>query len=114
MGECLDYKSCKCRKELADELVERSSNKECTENIDEVEIAKITSTELHLARHENLYVCSYIILFVLAVITLAISIGIGAYFAYSHWYLRKDIIVVKFGTRTQWNCIQRSCAQTTT
>ena len=31
VGEYLDYKDCKCRKKLFDELVE-----ECTENIDEV------------------------------------------------------------------------------
>ena len=57
-------------------------------------------------------VYSYTICVVLAVIALAISIGIGAYFVYSRWYL-KNITRVKFSTRTQWNCIQRSCAQTT-
>ena len=34
VGEYLDYENCKCRKRLADKLVE-----ECTENIDEVKIA---------------------------------------------------------------------------
>ena len=29
-----------------------------------------------------------------------ISIGIGACFDYSRWYLKKDITRVKFGTRT--------------
>ena len=29
VGECLDYKNCKCRKKLVDELVERSSAEEC-------------------------------------------------------------------------------------
>ena len=32
------------------------------------------------------------------------SIGSGAYFAYkymNHWYLKKDVVRVKFGTRTQ-------------
>ena len=51
---------------------------ECTENIDEVKIAD-----------ENECVCSYTICVILAVIALAISIGIGAYFAYSRWYLKK-------------------------
>ena len=76
------------KKKKVDKLVE-----ECTENIDEVKIAD-----------ENEYVCSYIICLVLVVITLAISIGIGAQFAYSHWYLKKDVTQIKFGTRTQWNC----------
>ena len=40
VGEYLDYDNCKCRKKLVDELVE-----ECTENIEEVKLAKITSTE---------------------------------------------------------------------
>ena len=43
--EYLDNENCKCRKKLVDKLVE-----ECTENIDEVKIAKIT-----LAEHENKY-----------------------------------------------------------
>ena len=30
--------------------------------------------------------------------SLAISIGIGAYFAYSRWYLKKDVTHVKFST----------------
>ena len=49
-------------------------------------------------------VCSYIICVVLAVIALTISIGIGAYFAYkyiNHWYLKKDVTRIKFGTHTQ-------------
>ena len=61
---------------------------ECTENIDEVKTAKITSTELHSAEHENVCICSYRISVILAVIAFAISIGIGAYFAYFRWYLR--------------------------
>ena len=35
VGEYLDYESCKCRKKLVDKLVVK-----CTENIDEVKIAK--------------------------------------------------------------------------
>ena len=81
---------------------------EFTENIDEVKIAEIT-----LARHENVWVCSYTIFVILAVIVLAISIGIGAYFVYSRWYLKKDVSRIKFGTGTQCNCIQQSCPQTT-
>ena len=37
IGEYLDYENCKCRKKLVDKLVE-----ECTENVEEVKLAKIT------------------------------------------------------------------------
>ena len=101
VGEYLDYENCKWRKKMVDKLVD-----ECTENIDEVKIAKITSTELHSDGHENVRVCSYTICVVLAVIALAISIAISAYFAYFRWHLKKDVTRIKFGTRTQWNCTQ--------
>ena len=90
--EYLDYENCKCRKKLVDKLIECSFPEGCTENIDEV---KITD--------ENDCVCSYTIFVVLAVIGLAISIGIGAYFVYSRWYLKKVLVLnrVKFGIRIQ-------------
>ena len=50
-GGYLDYEKCKCRKELVDKLVA-----ECTENIDEVKIARMA-----LFEHENECVCSYTI-----------------------------------------------------
>ena len=90
VGEYLDYENCKCRKKLIDKLTE-----ECTENIDEVKIAD-----------ENECVCSYTICVILAVIALAISIGIGAYFAYSRWYLKQDVTHIKSGPPTRWNCAQ--------
>ena len=69
VGEYLDYKNCKCGKELADKLVE-----ECTENIDEVKIA-------NKKEHKNK--CSSCLLFVvLFSIFFAIYIGISAYFVY--------------------------------
>ena len=103
VGEYLGFENCKGRKKLVDKLVA-----ECTENIDEVKIAKIT-----LVGHENACVFSYMIYVILAVIAFAISIGIGAYFTYSPCYLKKDVTRIKFDTRTQWNWIQGSCAQTT-
>ena len=42
-GEYLDYKNCKCRKSLADKLVD-----ECNENIDEAKL-----TEIALFEHKN-------------------------------------------------------------
>ena len=63
VGEYLDYENCKCRKKLVDKLVA-----ECTENIDEVKIAEITSTGLHSAGNENLWLCSYTICVILDVL----------------------------------------------
>ena len=78
IGEYLDYKNCKCRKKLADKLVE-----ECTENIDEVKIA----TE---NKHKNKHKCSSCILYtVLFSIFFAINIGIGAYFV-CYKYMNRD------------------------
>ena len=83
-GEYLDYENSKCRKKLVDKLIEWSSAKECTENIDEIKIA-----EMALFEHGNKCVCSYTIWVFLAVIALPISIGIGAYFVYSRWYKKR-------------------------
>ena len=103
IGEYLDYKNFKCRKKLIDKLVT-----ECTENIDEVKI-EITSmeshsTKLHSTGHENVCVCSYTICVTLAVMALAISIEVAAYFAYSRWYLKKNVACIS--THNQWNCPQ--------
>ena len=35
------------------------------------------------------------------VVVFAINIGIGAYFVYSHWCLKKDVTRVRFSTHTQ-------------
>ena len=55
---------------------------ECTENIDEVKIASEN-------KHKNK--CSsctlYIVLFS---ILFTMNVGIGTYFVYFHWYLKKD------------------------
>ena len=72
MLEYLDYENCRCRKILVDKLVE-----ECTENVEEVKLAKTTSAE-----HENLCNSSYTIYVVLFSIILTIKIWIGTYFVY--------------------------------
>ena len=89
-SEYLDYRNYKCKKKLADKLVERSSAEECTENVDEVKITRMASLE-----HEDECVCSYTICVVLAVIVLTFSIGIGTYFVYFRWYLKKMLPVIK-------------------
>ena len=74
VGEYLDYKSCKCRKKLADKLLE-----ECTQNIDEVKIA---------SENEHKNKCSSCILYiVLLSIIFAIDIGIDAYFVWFFLYI---------------------------
>ena len=92
VGEYLDYENCKCRKKLVDKLVE-----ECTETVEEVKIAEITSS-----KDENKHKCSsckrQIVLFS---ILFTINIGIDAYFLYFYWYTKKDVTCVKFGTCTQ-------------
>ena len=69
--------------------------KNVLKKIDEVKIAD-----------ENKCICSYTVCGVLAVTALATSIGIGADFAYSCWYFKKDVTRINFGTRAQWNYIQ--------
>ena len=79
--EYLHYKNCKCRKTLVDKLVD-----ECTDTVAEVKLAQIT-----LAENEDSYKCSsctvYTVLFWLF-FTINVG-GIGAYFVYFHWYLKK-------------------------
>ena len=73
IGEYLDYENCECRKKLVDKLVE-----ECTENVEEVKLAKITSAE-----NENKHKCSSCTLYIkLFSIIFTIIVGIGTYFVY--------------------------------
>ena len=76
-------KNVSAEKKLVDKLVD-----EYAETVEEVELAKIT-----LAENENKYKCSsctlYIVLFS---IFFTINVGIGSYFLYFHWYLKKDVI----------------------
>ena len=79
VGEYLHYKNCKCRKKLVHALVE-----ECTENIDDVKIAKIA-----LAVYENVCKSSCTIYTVLFSIIFTINIRIGTYFVY-YKYMNHD------------------------
>ena len=70
----------KCKKELVDKLVE-----ECTENVEKVKLAKITSTE-----DENKHKCSSCTLHIkLLSIMFTINVGIGTYFIYQK-YMNRD------------------------
>ena len=63
---------------------------ECIENVEEVKIAKITLDE-----DENKHKCSsstlYIVLFL---VIFTVNFGIGSYFLYFHWYLKKMLLVL--------------------
>ena len=75
---------------MVDELVD-----ECAEDVEEV---KLASAE----EGKNKRKCSSCILYiVLFLILFTINFGIGACFVYPRWYLKKDVILVKFGTNTQ-------------
>ena len=91
-SEYLDFKNCKCKKRLADKLVE-----ECTENIEETRLVETT-----LAKNEDKYKCSFWMLYiVLFSVFFAVNVGIGGYFLCFYWCLKKYVICVKFRTRTQ-------------
>ena len=93
VGEYLDYENCKCRKKLVDKLVE-----ECTENVEEVKLVKITLVEAENKHRNKCSSCTlYIVLFS---IIFTINVGIGSYFFYFHWYLKKDVTRIKFGSYT--------------
>ena len=93
VSEYLDYENCKCRKKLVDKLVD-----ECAETVEEVKLARIAYAE-----NENSYkYSSCTVCTVLFWIFFTINVGgIGAYFIYFHWYLKKDVTRVEFNTRTQ-------------
>ena len=92
IGEYLDYSNCKCRKELVNKLID-----ECTETVEETRLVEKTS-----AKNENNHKCRsctlYIVLFL---VIFTINIGIGTYFVYSCWYLKKDIPRFEFNNNTQ-------------
>ena len=69
-------------------------------------VLKILKKQGQLKQHQNeneyKHKCSSSMLYiVLFSIFFTINTGIGSYFLYFHWYLKKDAICVKFGTRTQ-------------
>ena len=98
IGECLDYENCKCRKSLIDKLMNVLKIDECTETVEEEKPAITT-----LAENENSCKCSSCIMYtVLFWIFFTINIGgIGAYFVYFYWYLKKDSPHVDFNTHKE-------------
>ena len=96
IAEYLEYKNCKCRKKLADKLID-----ECIETIEEVKLAKITSIELHSAEDENKY-SSGKVYTVLMIVAFTILTGITIHFIYYNWSLIKNnVSCSKFGTHKE-------------
>ena len=62
---------------------------ECNENTDEAKLSEIA-----LFEHENECVCYYTDIIVLGVIALTVSIGIGAYFAYTYIKHNKESVPI--------------------
>ena len=82
IGEYLDYENCKCREKLVDKLVE-----ECTENVEEVKLAKVTSAADENKHKNKCSSCTlYIVLFSIIFTT---NIGTGTYFVY-YKYMNHD------------------------
>ena len=64
---------------------------------DEIRLVEIAS-----AKNENKHKCSSCTLYaVLISICFTNNVGISSYFLCFQWYLKKDAIRVKFGTRTK-------------
>ena len=89
VSEYLDYENCKCRKKIVNKLIE-----ECTENVEEVKITLAEDKNKHKSSSCTLFIVLFLVIF-------TANVGIGNYFLCFYFYLKKDVIRVKFGTRTQ-------------
>ena len=80
IGKYSDYEECKCRKKLADKLID-----ECAETIDETKLANITFTE-----NENNYECGSCMVYIVLMMVIVISTGITIYLVYYNCSLIKN------------------------
>ena len=83
------------RKRLVDKLID-----ECTETIEEVKLANITTMELHSFENENNYKynpCKVYVVLMIEVFT--IFTGITIYLIYYNWsFIKNNISCIKFNT----------------
>ena len=93
IGEYLDYKNCKCRKRLADKLIDI-----CTESIEEVKSAEIIPFE----NKNNYKYNSCIVYIALMIAVFRIFTGITIYLVYCNWSLiTNNIYCFKFNNRNK-------------
>ena len=73
---------------------------ECTETIEEVKLANITTMEMHSFENENSYKYnSCIVYIVLMIIVFTIFTGITIYFTYHNWsFIKNNVYCIKFNT----------------
>ena len=92
IGEYLDYGNCKCRKKLADKLID-----ECTETIEEMKLVNITFTE-NENNYEHNFCKVYIALMIIAFTTFT---GITVYLICCNWSLinNNNVSCIKFNNR---------------
>ena len=81
----LDYKNCRCRKDLVSTLVEQ-----CTANIGENKLIYNTT----LNNYTKLYNPSTIHIILLVIYFIKI-ISFSSAFIYFHWYLKKIVLILK-------------------
>ena len=87
ISEYVDYKNCKCRKKLADKLIN-----ECTKTIKETKLVNINFNENeNNYKHNSCRVCIVLMIIVLTIFTVII-----VYLIYYNWYLINNIICIKF------------------
>ena len=66
------------------------------------EVKVANSVKTNSAEDENKHkYSSYTLYDVLILLLFTINVGIGSYFLYFYWYLKKDVTRVRFGTHTQ-------------
>ena len=92
IGEYLDYENCKCRRKLADKLID-----ECTETIKEITLTNITHTE-----NENIYYkcssCKVYIVFMIVYFTILTGITIYFFYYYNWSVIKNNVSWIKFNT----------------
>ena len=81
IGEYLNVENCKCRKKLADKLIDA-----CAETIDETKLVNKTFTE-----NENNYECGSCMVYTVLMIVVIVSFTrITVYLVYCNWSLIKN------------------------
>ena len=93
--EYLDYENCKCRKKLVDKLID-----ECTETIEEVKLANITTIEFHSFENESKYgSCRVYIVLMIVVLQFLLEVLFIKFITIGFWL--KIISCIKFNNHKE-------------